>query len=151
MNNGEYERINSAFKDVISASMSKLAQIINELDENGTINGTPIESMLSKIAVLNNIYKSYAAQFERMISMLADANLGSLDIPFDAKEFEDIIFGRETENVFNIDRAFETVKSKLGQNEKTGYDSGMYIIDQYSKTIDGVDNLSVFLQRRFYN
>ena len=152
MNEGEYERINSAFKDVISASMKKLAQIVNELDASGTINGTSIESIMSKISALNAIYSKYSSYFERLISVLADADLGSMDIPFDSKELENIIFGRETENVFNIDRALNAVKSKLGENEKTGYDSGMYIIDQYSKVITGNEtDFSVFLQRRFYN
>lgn len=149
MNEGEYERVNSAFKEVISASMKKLAEIINELDTNGTIAGNSIESMLSKISVLNTIYNKYSEQIKKIISALADADLGSLDVPFDSEKFEDIMFGRETEDVFNVDSVIDVIKVKLGASEKTGYDdqNKVYVIDQYSKAVDG---FSAFLQRKFY-
>ncbi len=149
MNEGEYKAVNADFKDIIKSSMEKLGDILTELDEKGTIGGNSIESMLSKLSVLNNIYNKYSEQIKNIISVLADADLGSIDVPFDSEKYEEIIFGRESEDdIFNIDSVVDVVKVKLGESETTGHNKeGAYVIDQYSKAVEG---FSLFLQRKFY-
>ena len=149
MNEGEYDRINATFKDLISSAMQRLDAIITELDEDGTIAGTPVDSIISKISIINSLYNQYAGQIKKVISALAEADLGSLNIDIDAEKFEDIVFGREEDDVFNIDSVIDLVKSKLGTPGENGYDdeNQVYVVDQYSKTVKGN---TISLQRKFY-
>ena len=148
MNESEYETANASFTSFISTAMDKFSEIIEELDTNGTIAGRPIDSIMEKIGFVNRIYTQYKARFEAIISALADAGLGSFDIEADTEKMEDAIFGREVDDVYNVDSVVDTLKKKLTSTGKTGYDaSGRYIIDQYSKTINGKDAV---LERNFY-
>lgn len=149
INEGDYESINATFEELISASVKRIEDIIKELDENGKITGNVIWDMLSDIPALNNIYNQYIDQFRAIISALADADIGELGAPFDSEKFEDIVFGREEDDIFNVDSVVDFVKAKLGTPEKTGYDdvNKVYIVDQYSKDFG---DIGVFFQRKFY-
>ena len=150
MNEGEYESANVTFNELIASAMQKLGSIISELDKDGTISGKPIDSIVSKISILNTIYNRYASQIKAVISALADADIGSLDIEADLEKYEDIIFGREEDDIFNIDSVIELVKDRFNNDAGINgyYDSnGWYVIDEYSKDIN--DN-SISFQRRFY-
>ncbi len=149
MNESRYEEINEQFNDVIKSALLRLDSILDELDKDGTIAGRPIDSIISKISILNTIYNNYMIQIKKVISALADADFGSLDINIDSEKYEDILFGREDGDIFNIDSIVELVKGRIGKSEASGYDktNGWYIIDKYSKAIKGN---TVSFQRRFY-
>ena len=149
MNESQYDSINATFEELISSAMQRIGAIFTEIDQNGTLNGTPIDELMSRISMLGTIYNNYSVQIKKVISALADADFGSVDFDINAEEYEDIIFGRELDNIFNVDSILDAVKGKLGTSEKTGYDSvsQQYFIDKYSKTADG-NTFSI--ERKFY-
>ena len=150
MNEGEYERVNEDFNEVIAKSLTKLDSILDELDADGTIAGRPVDAIFSKISVLNRIYTRFASEIKSIISILADADFDSIDFEADIEKYEDIIFGREEDDIFNIDSVVELVKDRFDNETVEGgyYDAenGYYVIDEYSKE---VKEYGVSFQRRF--
>ncbi len=151
MNESEYDSVNDTFNDVIESALNKLDSILNELDANGTIAGKPLDAMFSKISVLNGIYNKFSSQIKSIISAVADVDFGSLDIEADIEKYEDIIFGREEDDIFNIDSIVNLVKDRFTNDAvSSGYydkNNGYYVIDDYSKTIKDIE---IFFQRIFY-
>ena len=150
MNESEYDLVNDEFNELISSAIDRIDSIIDELDQNGTIAGKPLADIFSSVSALNNFYNNYSQQIEDIISAVADADLGSIDVNVDLERLVNIIFGREDENnIFTIDSIIEAIKSKLGTVTKQGYDAGtgVYVIDQYSKTFGGA---RITLERKFY-
>lgn len=149
LNENDYNKANRDFSLVINTAMSKLSAVIAELDEYGTISGKPIDNIMSKISVINGIYVKFKSQFEDIVSKIADANLGDAQISVDTEQIENMIFGREEENVLNVDTIINAVKDKLGITGTSGYDAvnGKYIVDKYSKSMQG-NNIS--FERNFY-
>ena len=150
MNEGEYERVNEDFNEVIAKSLTKLDSILDELDEDGTIAGRPVDAIFSKVSVLNRIYTKFASEIKSIISILADADFDTIDFEADIEKYEDIIFGREEDDIFNIDSVVELVKDRFDNETVEGgyYDAenGYYVIDEYSKE---VKEYGVSFQRRF--
>ena len=149
MNTGDYDSANAAFETLINNSISKLAAIIDELDSDGTIAGNPLDAILSKISVINEIYTQYEDKFKDIISAIADMDIDSMDISVSLEKFEDIIFGREEENIFNADTVVNLIGSKITPSTKNVMDTsiGKYIIDKYSKSIR---DYTASLERNFY-
>ena len=149
MNTGDYESANASFETLINNSISKLASIIDELDTDGTIAGRPLDAIFSKISVINEIYSQYEDQLKDIISAIADMDIDSMDISVSLEKFEDIIFGREEENIFNADTVVNLIGTKITPSTKNVLDTsnGKYIIDKYSKSIKGY---TATLERNFY-
>ncbi len=146
MSEGEYDAINAKFEDIIASALSRIDAVLTEMDETGNL---PFESILSKVSVLNKIYNQYATPIQKIISVLADLDLESINVPVDAEKFEEILFGRE-EDIFNIDNVIELVKGRLGASEATGYQNGKYFVDKYAKDFNGDSVNDITFSRYFY-
>jgi hypothetical protein len=149
MTTGDYESANASFETLINNSISKLASIIDELDTDGTIAGRPLDEIFSKISVINEIYSQYENHFKDIISVIADMDIDSMDISVSLEKFENIIFGREEENIFNADIVVNLIGTKITPSTKNLLDTlnGIYIIDRYSKSIK---DYTATLERNFY-
>lgn len=149
MSTGDYDLANQNFEGLINSAIGKLGDLITELDQDGSIAGKPVDQIMSKIAALNKLYIRYKAQIKDIISTAAGIDFDSIQAEVDSERLLEILFGRETENIFNVDSVMDTVADKLTPNGETGYDevTGIYVIDKYMKDVNGN---SVSLERNFY-
>ncbi len=131
----EYEKLNSELEDIINKAISKADEIINELDENGTILGkVSLDELMSKVDVVNNIYKKLEGKLDAVIGKLADIEAGSVSGKFDTKYWEDVLFGKDDYNRFDLDDILDAAAPHLGKirvdNPYTD-DNKRLVIDEY--------------------
>jgi hypothetical protein len=149
MSAGDYDIANQTYAQLINSATGKLGALITELDQDGSIAGKPIEQIMSKIAILNKVYIQYKEQIKDIISTAAGIDFDSLETEVDSDRLVKILFGRETDNIFNIDSVMDAVKDKVTPNGAAGYDQakGIFVIDKYMKDVQGN---SISLERNFY-
>lgn len=149
LNASDYEKANASFNTVINAAIRKLSETINELDQDGTILGRPVDAIVSKIGVINKIYQQYKAQFESIISSLAGSGLGDAEADVDTKKFIEMVFDRGGEDIYTLDDMVDSVKDLMQVTGSSGYDATnvKYVIDKFSKEVKGK---TLSLERNFY-
>ncbi len=131
----EYEKLNSELEDIINKAISKADEIIKELDENGTILGkVSLDELMAKVDVVNNIYKKLESKIDAVIGKLADIEAGSVSGKFDTKYWEDVLFGKDDYNRFDLDDILDAAAphlSKIRVDNPYTDDNKRLVIDEY--------------------
>ena len=131
----EYEKLNSELESLVDKTISKLDEIIKELDKDGTILGKiSIDDLASKVDAINNIYTKFEGKIDSALGKLADIEKGSVSGKFDTKYWEDILFGEDDDNRFDIDDILDGACPKLGNfrvNDPYTDNNRRLVIDEF--------------------
>ena len=141
----DYEYINKKLSSAINKVATKADEIIKELDATGTILGkVSLDELFAKVDFINNIYLKYEDKIDSLIAKLASADIGgiggSVEDNVNSEYWEDIIFGNDEYNRFNLDTIFDFVAPHLDDirvdNPDNWYDKMAdgyirFVIDEY--------------------
>lgn len=115
----DYKHVNKKLSSAINKVVTKADEIIKELDATGTILGkVSLDELFAKVDFINNIYLKYEDEIDKFINKLAtDGTIGDIgsDIKdnVDSEYWEDIIFGNDDYNRFNLDSIFDFIAPHL--------------------------------------
>lgn len=148
----EYERFNSEASDLIARACNKMFDIITELDKDGTIRGTSLDELVSKVSFIDRFYKKYNNKIDNMVhkfaESVADRKLDGSTIEkyLDSKRIEEILVGKDVKNddIFNLDGAFNIIVPRI-EGLKTDNPSDIEektYVDTYKKS-SGDNSLTV--------
>lgn len=130
----DYDKIDKELGSVINKVVSKVDEVIKELDTDGTILGKiSLDELAGKFEVVNNIYKKFEDKIDAVISKLASMNPGNVGDKVDTEYWEDVIFGTDYENRFNLDDVFDLSAKVLDKirDKNPEFDGSIYVIDPY--------------------
>lgn len=153
----EYERFNTEASDLIARACNKMFDIITELDKDGTIRGTSLDDLVSKVSFIDRFYKKYNDKIDSMVhkfaESVADRTLDGSTIEkyLDSKRIEEILVGKDVKNddIFNLDGAFNIIVPRI-EGLKTDNPSDIEektYVDTYKKS-SGDNSLKV---SRYFN
>ena len=147
----QYEQFNHDSADLIARACTKMSDIITELDKNGTIHGTSLDYLASKISFVDKFYKKYNDKIDYLVNKFANAvgdkkfDSSTIEKYLDSKRIEEILVGKDVKNddIFNVDGAFNIIIPRIdGLKTDNPTESGKTFIDTYKKTT-GENSLSI--------
>ena len=143
----EYDAINKELSSAIEKAVTKAEEIINELGENGTILGkVSLDELFGKVDFINNIYLKYESKIDSLINKLASSGTignagGAVQDKIDSEYWEDIVFGNDDYDRFNLDDVFDYAAPHLDgirvESPDNWYDANAggnkrFVVDEYS-------------------
>lgn len=140
------DAINNKLSEKIRSALKKLGSMFDELDESGTIRGKSIEALMSKFAVLETIYQQYGEKLNKLLAVLASADVEEAEIDIDYKRMIDVFLGADANDRYVVDDIINIVpkKHRTEVNEFTETADETFIADYY-KIESG--NSSIKVQR----
>ena len=148
----EYERFNEEASDLIARACNKMFEIIYELDKDGTIRGTSLDDLVSKVSFIENFYKKYNDKIDSLVHKFAGSDAPRTLDPdtikkyLDSKRIEDILVGEDVKkgDTFNLDGAFDLIVPKIDglKTDNPTDTSEKEYVDTYRKE-SGDNSLSI--------
>ncbi len=124
----EYDKLNTELEDVINRIINKSDEIIGESG------GMSTDDLVANVDIINNIYKRFESIIDSVIGKLEDVESDTISGKIDTKYWEDVLFGKDDYNRFDLDDILDAAAPHLGKirvdNPYTD-DNKRLVIDEY--------------------